>query len=82
MKEALDAIDRDSAEEFSVALFDSSEDVINLSSLPRDPKLSGEASLVLVKAVSRLGRNNSNLIQGFTEMCSFANRAPQPQASA
>ena len=81
MKEALDALKRDSAEEFFDGLFEASEDIIYMSSLLREPKMDEDVFLTLVKAVSRLGRNNSVLIQNFTDMCSFVQRAPKPRAS-
>lgn len=79
MKEAIEALKRDAADEFFDALFDSSEDIINLSSILREPKLEDQTFLSLVKAVSRLGRNNSALIQEFTDMCSFVQRSPRPR---
>lgn len=82
MDEALAALKRDAADEFFDALFDTSEDIIALSSLVRDPKLPDDVFLTLVKAVSRLGRNNSALIQEFTDMCSFVHRSPRPRTAA
>lgn len=81
MDEALDALKKDAADEFFDALFEASENIISLSSFIRDPKLNDKVFLTLVKAVSRLGRNNTALIQEFTDMCSFVNRSPpRPRA--
>lgn len=82
MAEASDALKRDSAEEFFEGLFKLSEDIINLSVLVRDPKMNDEVFLTLVKALSRLGRNNTIFIQEFTEMCSFIQRGPRPRSSS
>lgn len=82
MKEASEALAKDSAEEFFDALFSTSEDIINLSVLVRDPKMSDEIFMTLVKAISRLGRNNTILIQEFTDMCSFIQRGPRPRTSS
>lgn len=82
MDEALEALKRDAADEFFGALFETTEDIISLSSIIRDPKLDDEVFLTLVKAISRLGRNNQNLIQEFTDMCSFVHRSPRPRAPA
>lgn len=81
MREAADALKRDAADEFFDALFDSSEDIVHLSVFLRDSKLDESVFMVLVKAVSRLGRHNSALIQDFTDMCSFVNRSPRPRVS-
>lgn len=80
MKEALEALDRDAADEFFDSLFDASEDIINMSSLLRTPHLDENVFLTLIKGVSRLGRNNSALIQEFTDMCSFVHRSPRPRS--
>lgn len=82
MKDALDALERDAADEFFDSLFDASEDIINMSSLLRTPQLDEHVFLTLIKGVSRLGRNNSALIQEFTDMCSFVHRSPRPRASS
>ena len=79
MKEATEALKRDAADEFFDALFDASEDIIRLSSVLREPELDENTFLTLVKAVSRLGRNNAALIQEFTDMCSFVQRSPRPR---
>lgn len=80
MDEALEALKRDAADEYFDALFESSENIVYMSALLRNPKLDDNAFITLVKAVSRLGRNNSALIQDFQEMCSFL-RAPRPRDS-
>lgn len=82
MKEALEALQRDAADEYFDALFDVSEDIINMSSLLRTPDLNEHVFLTLIKGVSRLGRNNSALIQEFTDMCSFLHRSPRPRTSS
>lgn len=82
MKEALDALDREAVDEFFNSLFDTSEDIINMSSILRTPQLDEHVFLTLIKGVSRLGRNNSALIQEFTDMCSFVHRSPRPRASS
>lgn len=79
MNQALDALKKEVAEEFFDALFESSEDIVRMSYLMRDPKLDENVFLILVKAVSRLGRNNSALIQDFTDKCSFVVRSPRPR---
>lgn len=81
MKEALDALQRDAADEYFDALFGVSEDIIHMSVLVRTPDLEEHVFLTLIKAVSRLGRNNSALIQEFTDMCSFLHKSPQPRTS-
>lgn len=80
MEDATDALKNESPEEFFDALFDTSESIIQMSNLIRDPKLDEKVFLVLVKAVSRLGRNNSTLIQDFIDQCSLVNKSPQPRA--
>jgi len=80
MKEAVEALKKDAPDEFFDALFDSSEDIIHLSAILRDPKMDDSVFLALVKAVSRLGRNNTLLIQEFTDMCSFVQRSPRPRS--
>lgn len=79
MQDALGALKDESPEEYFDALFDTSEDIVQMSHLIRDPKLDERVFLVLVKAVSRLGRNNSVLIQDFIDQCSVANKAPRPR---
>lgn len=80
MADAKKALEKDAADEFFDALFDTSEDIISLSSILREPHLNDETFMVFVKAVSRLGRNNANLIQEFADMCSFIqNRGPKPR---
>lgn len=79
MDEAQDALKRDAADEFFDSLFEASSNIISLSSFIRDPKLDDKVFLTLVKAVSRLGRNNTALIQEFTDMCSFLQRSPRPR---
>lgn len=81
MKEALNALREMAPEEYFDALFDSSENIIQLSTIIRDPKLDEKVFLALVKAVSRLGRNNSALVQEFTDKCSFMHRSPRPRSS-
>lgn len=82
MNEALNALKNESPEEYFDALFDTSENIIQMSSLIRDPKLDERVFLALVKAVSRLGRNNSALVQEFTNKCSFMHRSPRPKMMA
>lgn len=77
MREAIKALKRDSADEFFDSLFESSEDIIRLSGLLRNPKVKKELFPILLNAVSHLGRNNAALIQKFTEMCSFIQRSPR-----
>lgn len=79
MDEAEKALKKDAADEFFDALFDTSEDIISMSSIMREPHLSDEVFLVFVKAISRLGRNNATLIQDFAEMCSFVQKSPRPK---
>lgn len=79
MDEAEDALKRDAADEYFDSLFEASSNIISLSSFIKDPKLDDKVFLTLVKAVSRLGRNNSALIQEFTDMCSFLQRSPRPR---
>lgn len=80
MKDAQEALERDAAEEFFDALFNASEDIIHMSVLARSPNLDEHVFLVLIKGVSRLGRNNSALLQEFTDMCSFVHRSPRPRS--
>lgn len=80
MNQALDALKREAAGEFFDALFESSEDIVHMASLVRDPKMAEDVFLILVRAVSRLGRNNSSLIQEFTDKCSFVVRSPRPRS--
>lgn len=80
MNQALEALKKGSAEEFFDNLFESSEEIVRMSTLIRDPKLDENVFLVLVKTVSRLGRNNSALIQDFTDRCSFVVRSPRPRS--
>lgn len=79
MDEAQDALKRDAVDEYFDSLFEASSNIISLSSFIRDPKLDDKVFLTLVKAVSRLGRNNTALIQEFTDMCSFLQRSPRPR---
>lgn len=81
MRDALEALKTDSANEYFDSLFEASEDIIYLSTFLRDPKLEDKVFLTLVKAVSRLGRNNSALIQDFAQMCSFIQRSARPRAA-
>jgi len=60
MKDGLRALDAGSGEEYLDFLFITSE-ATQFSSLIRDPKMNEKVFLLLVKAVSRLGRNNSAL---------------------
>jgi hypothetical protein len=80
MEEALSALKDESPEEYFDALFGTSEDIIQMSHLIRDPKIDEKVFIVLVKAVSRLGRNNSMLIQEFIDQCSLANKSPRPRS--
>lgn len=82
MSDALEALNRDAPDEYFDALFEASEDIINLSGFLRNPQLDDALFLTLIKAVSRLGRNNAALIQDFTEMCSLAQRSPRPRVSS
>lgn len=79
MKECQDALKADSGEDYFESLFDVSETIIAMSSLVRDPKLDEEVFLVLIKAISRLGRNNTALVQEFMDKCSLAKEAPKPR---
>lgn len=79
MNDALNALKRNAADEYFDSLFEASEDIIQLSSVLRDPKLPEDIFLAMVKAVSRMGRNNSALIQEFSDMCSFLHRSPKPR---
>ena len=79
MKNALDALKSDSPEDYFDSLFETSENIIQMSALTRSPKLEERVFLVLVKAVSRLGRNNSALIQEFIDQCSINERSPRPR---
>lgn len=81
MQDGLDALKKNNPDAFFDALFEVSEDIISLSSLVRDPKLEDEVFLTLVKAISRLGRNNANFIQDFTETCSFIQRGTRPRVT-
>lgn len=74
MAEAQKGLDRDAADEFFDALFDTSEDIVAMSVILREPNLDEKSFVVFVKAVSRLGRNNAALIQEFSDMCSFNQR--------
>lgn len=69
---ALDALDKGRADDYFDALFDTSESIITLSTMLKNPGLDDDAFFVLVKAISRLGRNNSSLVQELTSAC--ANR--------
>lgn len=82
MDDALSALKKDKIDEFFDALFNSSEDIVSMSVLLKDPKMEDNVFITIVKAVSRLGRNNSALIQEFTQMCSFIQRAPRPRVAA
>lgn len=77
--EALAGIKNESPDDFFESLFNSSEAIIQLSSLARAPKVSDNAFLMLIRAVSRLGRNNAALIQEFTAMCSFRKLGGGPE---
>lgn len=79
MKDALNSLKTDAADEFFDSLFEASEDIIHLSSLLRDPKIDEKALKPLMKAVTNLGRNNAGLIQDFNDMCSFIHRSPRPR---
>ena len=79
MEDALKALNDELPEEYFDALFDTSDDIVQMSHLIRDPSLNEKVFLVLVKAVSRLGRNNSVLIQDFIDQCSVANKSPRPR---
>lgn len=80
MAEAQEALAKDSAESFFDSLFATSEDIISLSAIVREPNLSEETFVVFIKAISRLGRNNAQLIQDFAEMCAFAQKyGPRPR---
>ena len=81
MANALRALDTGSAEEYFDSLFVTSEAIVQFSSFIRDPKMDEKVFLVLVKAVSRLGRNNSALIQEFVDNCAIVERSrPQPRS--
>lgn len=82
MADAIGALKDESPEEYFDALFDTSENIVQMSHLLRDPKMDERVFLPLVKAVSRLGRNNSMLIQDFIDQCSLANKAPSPRKFA
>lgn len=80
MKDALEALKTESPQEYFDSLFDTSENIVYFSSLVRDPKINERVFLVLVKAVSRLGRNNSALIQDFVDNCTIIERSqPRPR---
>lgn len=79
---ALGALKRDKADEFFDALFETSENIINMSSILRDPTVEDDTFMSLVRAVSHLGRNNAALINEFTEMCSFVSRSPKPRQAS
>lgn len=74
MAEAEEALKNDSPEDYFDSLFDASEKIVAFSSLIRDPELNHKVYLVLVRAVSRLGRNNSALVQEFIDQCSIIER--------
>lgn len=78
MSEASDALNRNAPEDFFDSLFESSEEIIKFSILIRNLKLD-DVSLALVKAVSRLGHNNSEFIQEFASVCSLVQRSPKPR---
>lgn len=76
--EASKALELESPDSFFEALFNSSETIISMSSLASvksqdsdGQKLSDELYLTLVRAISRLGRNNAMLIQQFTSLCTI-----------
>lgn len=75
MKDALEGLTNESPADYFDSLFEVSENIVAMSSLVRDPKLDEKVFLVLVKAVSRLGRNNSALVQEFIDQCSIAERS-------
>jgi hypothetical protein len=82
MADGLSALRDESPEEFFDALFAISEDIVKFSHLTRDPQLDESVFLVLVKAVSRLGRNSSTLIQDFIDQCSMLSKSPRPRSLA
>ena len=80
METALKALNTESAEEYFDALFETSDSIVQFSSMVRDPALEEEVFLVFVKAVSRLGRNNSGLVQEFVDNCTIVDRSlPRPR---
>lgn len=83
MQDAIEALKEESPEKYFDALFATSEDIIKISSLivTKDPAIDDKLLMALVKAVSRLGRNNSSLIQDFIDQCSLIEKSPQPRAS-
>lgn len=81
LAEANEALKIEAADQYFDALFDVSEDILHFSSMLRDPKIDENLFMALVKAVSRLGRNNAALIEGFVDMCSFVHRGPKPRST-
>ena len=81
MADAQNALEEESPEEYFDALFETSEDIIRMSTLIRDPNLDESIFLPLVKAVSRLGRSNSMLIQDFIDQCSIVDKSPRTRGS-
>lgn len=77
MNEAIAGLKEESAERYFRALFKISDNIVQFSTIMRDPDNDDRQILPsLARATSRLGRYNSNLVQEITERCSLLKKSP------